>query len=395
MASDDFLKLTSMIYGENWRPIEYNWKWNKQTGYFAKVVLKRDAEAVELSSSAIDFVMFVADVQRVADSKGQVKLAKIQNANRYWNDMMNHFEDQQGEKLKAAADSVAKGTFQFDFDPFSGVRKILQGKKIPVSEPDVRGVKEHYFETFAFIALTGLQSLKTRERTEKTNAKFASYYSAIEKILRDGFVRPGKKMEPTADYRNYLDLVALDIYELGRHITEQSRYTDFLVNLLTEKGTVDVENGVRAIVDVYWRMCELCYPMLNVLRIAIELSEGKAPSKEKPTFEDLAAFLGANSQTEQLVECVQPLLRNCEAHCTTSVVMENREPTVVTYETRTAVASEISRIPFAEVDHMTKCLKFSLVPALYVALTLFEYAFQILTLRSNEFKLLLVTMGQY
>jgi len=193
----------------------------------------------------------------------------------------------------------------------------------------------------------------------------------------------------------FLDFASLDMIDLGRRITEQERYTNFLAGLLIEKGRVDIENGVRAIVDIYWRKCEVCYPMLNVLRVAIELSQSQTPGAEKPTFEDLVASLKSNADARQLVECVEPLLRNCEAHCATSVRTEHSDVYVVTYGTRTPTAREISKIPFKEVDDKTKCLKYALVPALYVTLALFEYAFQIITLTSYEFKLLLTTLSQY
>jgi hypothetical protein len=393
MASDDFLELTNLVYTQNWRPKKYEWRWNKDRGYSASVTLERDGDVKEFSSTATDCAVFIAQIQRLADSKGKVKLEKIRDTNKYWEDV-TYLLDENGEKLRAALELIAKGAFQFDFDPFAGIRKILQDK-IPVNDPDVRGVKSHYFETLAFVLLSGRSSVEIKEKTEKNNPKFASYYGIFEKLLRKGFMPDGKDTEPVRSYRRFLDFTSLDMIDLGRRVTEQERYTDFLAGLLIEKGRVEIENGVRAIVDIYWRMCEVCYPMLNALRVAIELSKSEKPSAEKLTFEDLVASLREDADACKLVECVEPLLRNCEAHCATSVRTETSGVYVVTYETRTPTAREISKMPFSEVDDKTKCLKYSLVPVLYVTLALFEYAFQIITLTCYEFKLLLITLSQY
>jgi hypothetical protein len=393
MVSEDFLKLTNMIYIEHWTPVDYTLKWSKESGYDARIVLERDKVRQELVSSADDFAMLVFDLKQVADSKGQIKLRKIRKAEKYYSDI-EYLLDEKGEKLKAAAQTVLSDSFQFQFDPFEGIRKILQDR-IPTNDPDVRGVKEHYYETLVHTHAVGRGFAEWKHKEEKINAKLASYAAVFEKILREAFMRPGKKQEPVQDYRKFLDWARRDVADLGWRILEQQKYTDFLMGLLVKAGGVDVENGVRAVLDVYWRMCELCYPLLNVTRIAIEVSQGKDPNLVQPSFEDLVKSLAGHAEATKLLDCVEPVLRNCEAHAATGVVLEGQTPIVVAYETRTAYAREIARMPFSQVDEKAKCLKYSLVPALYNTLLLFEYAFQVIVLNSHEFKLLLVTLDQF
>jgi hypothetical protein len=134
--------------------------------------------------------------------------------------------------------------------------------------------------------------------------------------------------------------------------------------------------------------------MLNAARIAIQLANGHRPSGEQPSFDDLVKFLHNDKFANQLVNYVEPVLRNAEAHCATAVASHDGSYEVIVYDHRSVPAKEICRIPFSKVSEMAKALKYSLIPALYITLCLFDYAFQILVLTSYEFKMLLVKMGQ-
>jgi hypothetical protein len=57
-------------------------------------------------------------------------------------------------------------------------------------------------------------------------------------------------------------------------------------------------------------------------------------------------------------------------------------------------AYEIKRFSYSDLEKMTNCLKSSALIAYYNTLMLFEYAFLILVLNSQEFKLRLVSVGQ-
>jgi hypothetical protein len=233
------------------------------------------------------------------------------------------------------------------------------------------------------------------EELKKANPKVASYARSYEKMLREAFMSPGKRVEPVADYRKFLDAVGIDVANLGARILDQHNYTSFLMDLVIKKGIVDMENGVRAVLDVYWRMCELGSPLLNIARIAAEMAQGKSPEAEPTSYEKLVQFLKEHQDGSVLVEFVEPVLRNAEAHVSTSVIMEGHNPIVIAYDARVRPAREIARMPFSAVDEKVQGLKHSRVlEAMYFTLVLFEFAFQITTLPSREFKLLLVRLGQ-
>ena len=134
--------------------------------------------------------------------------------------------------------------------------------------------------------------------------------------------------------------------------------------------------------------------MLNAARIAIQLTKVQRFPDEQPRFEELVEFLRKDKSANQLVSCVEPVLRNAEAHCATVVVPSKGSYEVVVYDHRSVPAKEISRIPFSKVSEMAKVLRVLSCSRAYITLCLFDYAFQILILTSYEFKMLLVKVGQ-
>jgi hypothetical protein len=393
MVSEDFLRIMNMMYAEGWKIIDGGAKCSQEQGWETKVVLQRDGETREISSSAPDVGMLVWDIKEVADSWGRVKLEKIQDTERYYEDI-DFLTDEKGEKLRAAVKAVVSGSFQFTFDPFEGIRKILQDR-IPVNDTDVRGVKEHYHESLAHIFVFGREMASRYEKLKETNPKGAPYAASYESILRQAFMPPGTRMEPVTGYRKFLDACGIDVANLGTRIIEQQKYTSFLMDLVIARGRVDVENGVRAVLDVYWRMCELAYPLLNIARISAEMAQGRSPKAESESFEKLVQFLKEHQDGSVLVEFVEPVLRNAEAHVSTSVITEDHNPIVIAYDARVRPAREIARMPFSAVDEKAQALKHARVlEVMCLTLMLFELAFQITAVPSREFKLLLVRLGQ-
>jgi len=368
-------------------------EYHKDTGEKATILLTKNGQTRELQSSAEDFVSFAIQLDKLVDSKGEIGLGKVKDLEKYYRDIENLVDEKQ-EKTRAAVKSILSGQYKFSFNPRSGIRKVLQDR-IPVTDPDVRGVKSHFFETYANLLIEGQRLVRLDEDMRKRNSDYAGYASKYGRILNRGFLGQANKTNMVDAYRKYIEVVQVDNEDLVRRVHEQLKYVHFLQQLLVDAGRVDIENGARAVVDAYWRLCELCSPMLYAAQVAVALSEDGGSDVGQPSLDNSVKSLRNNPETENLVKCVEPILRNSEAHCSSSIVLENGQPFVVAYESRTYPAREIKRFPLSEVTDSLNCLAKSLVLALCMTLQLFEYAFLLLVLGSYEFKMLLVTLDQY
>jgi hypothetical protein len=393
MASEDFLVLTDMIYNKGWSIKKITHTFHKDSGEKSTIVLTKDGEIQTIESSAEDFLTFAHQHQQIVNARGGSRLAKIRDSNKYWNDI-EKLVDTDGGKVNAATKSLLAGEFKFSFKPYEGIRKILQDR-IPTDDPDVRAVKTHFFETLAGVVIESRQLLKIQEFPKKINPTYAGYASTYEKTLRHGFLGEADKTNIIDAYKKYVEAIQIDHDDLLRRIQEQERYVEFLRQLLVSAGKADLQNGARAILDAYWRLCEVCYPMLYIAYVAIAFRENKILSRDRPSFEDLVASLENNPDTKSLVEGVEPVLRNSEAHCASSIIMENGHPVVIAYDSRSNPAREIKRYSLSQVTNKVNLLAKSLLGALSITLELFEHAFLLLVLNSYEFKMRLVTLDQY
>jgi hypothetical protein len=393
MASEDFLLLTDMIYNKRWSIKEITHRFGKDIGAKSTVVLTKDGQIQTIESSAEDFLAFALQHQQIVNAKGESKLAKIRDSDKYYDDI-EKLGDIDGAKVNAAAKSLLAGEFKFSFNPYEGIRKILQDR-ITSNDPDIRGVKTHFFETFAGVLIESRQMLKLEKSPKKVNPTYARYASTYEKTLRHGFLGEADKTNIINAYKKYAEAIQIDHQDLLRRVSEQERYAEFLRQLLASAGKADLQNGARAILDAYWRLCEVCQSMLYVAYVAVAFRENRILSRDRPSFEDLVACLENNPETRDLVEAVEPALRNSEAHCASSIIVESNHPVVIAYDCRTNPAREIKRYSLSEVTNKVNLLSKSLLGALSITLELFEYAFLLLVLDSREFKMRLVTLDQY
>ncbi len=393
IVSENFLLLTNLVYIDGWSIVRTKFECHKEGGEKATVILSKNGQTRELQSFDEDFVSFIVQIDKLVDSKGQTKLRKIRNTNKYFEDIENLVDEKQ-EKTRAAVKSILSGQFKFSFNPRNGIRKVLQDR-ISTSDPDVRGVKSNFFETYASLLIEGQRLVKLDEDMRKRNSDYAGYASKYGRILNRGFLGWANKTNVVDAYRRYIEAVSVDHEDFVRRINEQLKYVYFLQQLLVGIGRVDIENGARAVVDAYCRLCELCYPALYVAEVAVAFAKDRGSDIGQPSFDDLVKSLRNNSETRDLVEYVEPVLRNSEAHCATSIVLENGQPFVVAYDSRACPAREMKRFPLLELTNSLNCLAKSLVLALCTTLQLFEYAFLLLVLGSYEFKMLLVTLDQY
>lgn len=393
MASEDFLLLTDMIYNKRWSIKEIRHTFRKESGMKSTIVLNKDSQTKTLQSSAEDFVRFALQHEAIVNAKGEGKLAKIRDSEKYWDDI-EKLVDMDGGKVRAAVKSILAGEFKFAFDPYNGIRKILQ-ERIPINDPDVRGVKAHFFETCAGVLIESRQFLRLWETPKKNNPKFARYATTYEEILRHGFLGQANRTNIIDAYKKYVEALHLDHEDLVRRVHEQGKYAEFLRKLLVSTTKVDLQNGGRAVLDAYWRLCEVCQPMLYAAYAATAFAENRTLSGERPSFEVLVKSLGDNPKTKTLIDCVEPVLRNSEAHCASSIVLDSGQPRVIAYDCRSYPVREIKRFPLSEVESKVNCLAHSLLGALCMTLEIFEYAFLQLVLDSYEFKMRLVTLDQY
>jgi len=389
LASQDFVELMKLVYFEKWEIVKSEHGLEKSKPY-ANVHLRRDSEEMKIPSTELDFFNYVVMLEEVADAKGRIRFVKIKNREQYYRDL-DALLLNEDNKIREAIRKMNSGQFKLDFDVESGLDKLLSGSR-DFNDPNIAGLKTHYFEVLAcFIKLT-VQFAKTIKEQSKKNTEFARYYRLYDEVLRLGFMPAGKRiaLKDYVSLRESLDFGLLDVVD---RTEEQKEYAEFIFGLLGKEGRVDAANGIRCLLDIYRRFCELCYPFLNLACRALALPLGKKP-KEQDRFSEVVDAL-RRSKFWELVDIVNPTVRHCEAHVSTRVRYHpTKKGEAILIDSRPRPAKELGRLTFDEVCEMSRKMYYCLNPALREGFALFLGALSILTLKSFEFKTLLASLGQ-
>jgi hypothetical protein len=391
MASEDFERLMNLIYFEGYKVFECTLNFERSEDTIAKVILTKDSEETILQSSSEDFCNYVASLKKTANNSGKFQLTKIENTDAYYEDV-EFLIDTDGKKMQAAIKKVQSGDFVLDFDIEKIFDKFISGK-YGKKDTNIIKIKTYYFEIFASTLLLSNEYLKIKEKMERRNKEFIKYYLLIDEILRMAFMRVGKPIEAIKDYKFFKNFLTVDIENIARRTTEQGEYVSDLFGMLAKRGAVEGPIGIKYLLDVYRRFCELSFDFINMLRIAIEVADGVEKPESNLSHLKNVEIIKSKQKYSKLVESIDPHIRHSESHMNTHIDYEKgKRGEVVLINTEGGKEKVVGKYTFHDLSDMTKTIQRSLYPALLIAFTIFETAFKLLIFNSPEYKFMLLKL---
>lgn len=387
MASEDFEKLMTLIYFEGYKVSKLSLSVHGEDE-IAKIILAKDSDETTLQSSSEDFFYYVASLKKTVNNNGKFEFSKVENTTAYYEDI-EFLSDTDRNKIQAAIKKVQSGKFVLDFDIEGIFDKFLSGNYGKMDK-DITKLKTYYFEIFALTLFLSNEYLKIKEKIERTNNEFIGYYLLVDEILRTAFMRVGKPIEAIKDYKFFKNFLTFDIENIARRTTEQAEYVNDLLGMLAERGTVEGSVGIKYLLDLYRRFCELSFEFINMLRIAIEVADGVEKPESYFSYLDNVQTIKSKEKYSKLVESIDPYIRHSESHMNTRIDYKNGEITLI--NTSGGKEKVVGKYTFREISDMTKKIQRSLYPALLVAFTIFETAFKLLIFNSPEYKFMLLKL---
>lgn len=392
MASKDFEKLMKLIYFEGYKISKLSLRVHGEDA-IEKITLVKDSDEITLQSSSEDFLYYVTSLKKTVNNNGKFQFSKIENTAAYYEDI-EFLSDTDRNKIQAAIKKVQSGKFALDFDLEKIFDKFLSGKYGKIDE-DITKLKTYYFEIFALTLFLSNEYLKIKEKIERINNEFIEYYSLVDEILRMAFLRVGKPIEAIKDYKFFKNFLTFDIENIARRTTEQGEYVNDLLGMLAERGSVEGSVGIKYLLDVYRRFCELSFEFINMLRIAIEVADGVKKPEFYLSYLENVEIIKSKGKYSKLVESVDPHIRHSESHMNTRIDYEiGKRGEVVLINTEGGKEKVVGKYTFHELSDMTKTIQRSLYPALLVAFTIFETAFKLLIFNSPEYKFMLLKLNK-
>ena len=385
MSSQDFIQLMDKIHKEGYDIHSINIKAERQNDGFstkATVTLEKGGKQISIESQSWDFIQYAMELRRSADIYGKVKFTRIRDSNKYYEDV-KHLIDLDHRKVHNAWEDIRSGKFVFNYDPPKMVEEFLSNNK-NVRKSTYLPLKKDYHHILALSLTKARKFSNLQNKLIQNNPNIQDLVKAGEEIT--------KSFRPTGnaltDFQFYQSFLSFDIQDLNKRFTEQTTVIEDTIQELIRRKTIPSNIAIPKIMDIYRRCLELSAPMLNIIRIGLEIKNGvPSPIKNDSLTRNVSSLIG-DQNYGQYFSCIDATIRHADAHI--SYKISGRE--VQLLDIRSKKPKVIKTYTFDEILKMTNALLYELLPAIFYTFLIREVAAFLLVLTSFEYKVLLLSI---
>lgn len=351
------------------------------------ITLEKEGEQLTINTSELDCILYVAKLRSIAQSDGEVLLAPIKNADLY-NQTIEFLIDEDGAKLQNALNDLSSGKFVFEYSPHKLIDELLE------SPPNIRTLRnpkflrltKDYFSILALVLKQSQELLGIQNRIEKRYPEIKKYLTAMEWIYA-AFSSVTKN--PIKNYSYFKSYVSFDSDILFDQLSHQMEITDEVIQRLITHGRLNWRRDIPKMMNIYTRCIEPLKPLVNLLRVGLELREGiHSPQKEYYLIQNITV-LKSHVKHGSLFSCLDEQIRHGDAHTSTFIKGDQVE----IRNGLTRKSKVIRTFKCYELANMILEMRQQFFPALMIATVLNDFALLDQVLIGIEYKILLATLG--
>lgn len=388
MASQDFICLMAKLHEERCdvRSIKVN---AERVGdnfpIVATIVLEKGGEQITLQSSEIDFVEYLFELRGVVDTDGDYRFRRLKDPNQYLTDV-EHLIDEDKGKLKEAAKKIISGEFTFTYDAHKLIDQLLRSKG-NVKNEKFLPLKRDYHYILANAFLISKEMLKANDGLAHKYSESKKIILAVDTVMKS-FWPTGNAIK---DYKFYRSFVKFDIDGLAKRISTELPVADDTIKEFIRRGKIDADIAIPKLMDMYGRLIELSAPMINLIRIGLELKRGNSsPHKEYRLGQNIE-ILKADLDYGPFFSCLDEHIRHADAHASRRIDRASRK--VHLLDARCKRERIVGTYTFDEFTAMINRMQNQFFPAIFPTLMLFDTATMDILLVSTEYKHLLLAVS--
>lgn len=350
----------------------------------ATVRLANGSEETELKSTQDDFMQYVITLQKVVDGQGNYRLKPLKSLNQYWKDIED-LADSDGQKVRLAVQELVTGTFKFSYNPgemfdnFLLVRTTNEDKFLPL--------KQDYHRIFATSLLESKQALVMRQKLVDTKPPSQKFFDGIGQI----FIGLRPTDSAIQNFLFYKSFVNFDIDSLWKRLSNQTTVISDTFAEFARRRRIPGKVALPRLIDSYRRMLEATKPVLNLLRISLELRMGKPKPDKEATLGKNIAVLRLDPNYGNLFSSLDAMIRHSDAHV--SIELDDSKGLVKLLDVRGKKEKLIRTYTYSNLSDMVREATQLLLPAILIGFHLQEIVMKSLVLASPEFKFRLLAVG--
>jgi hypothetical protein len=347
------------------------------------ISLRKAAQHQEFKSEEPDVSFFAFEHHSFRNPKGTHEMRRVKNLNQYWEDVRN-IVDEDGSKMRSAVARVSKPGYNAAFDADRLLEEAYRSEVRPFSKRYLP-LKEAYFEVAAEYLVMSQIFLADQERLVKANPQVKKFIDASQAAF-SAFMRDP---DPISNFQRYRLLVDIDLRSYAQRLVGQLAIVGRTLDDLVKKGSMSPDEAVPRLLEIYKRILEVAAPILNVLRISLELKSGTSnPTPDLGLSENVRII--RSGQTGGVFDCLDPNLRHADAH---AAHVEIEGGKVRLFDHKSRQPKLVAEYPIERIGRIVQEAHQALLPAIVNSLILVEMAMKDLLLLSPGHRFYILGIG--
>jgi hypothetical protein len=351
------------------------------------IILEKEGEQVTITTSEPDCIIYVARLRSIVLTDGKILRVPVKNTELY-NRNIGSLIDKDNIKIEDALRDIVSGKFVFTYSPQKLTDELLES---PANIKTLRNPKflpllKDYFYILALILKQSQELLRMHNELEKKTPEIKESLTAMGWIYA-GFSLVTKN--PIKNYRYFKSHVSFDSDRLFEQLSHQMEIIDEVYQSLIAKGRLNWRRDIPKMMGIYTRCIEPLRPLINLLRVGLELREGVRSPKKDYTLIQNIAILKSHAKYSSLFACLDEQIRHGDAH--TSTFVKGNQVEIRNGLTRKSKV--IRTFKCNELANIILEMRQQFFPALMTATILNDFALLDQVLISVEYKLLLASLG--
>lgn len=388
MASHDFVDLMTKLHKERYDVLSIRINIDRISdshSTMGTIVLGKGGEQITLQSSEVDFIQYLFELKGMVDTDGEYKFRRLKNSNQYFVDI-EHLIDNDHGKLNEATKQLISGEFTFTYDAPNLIDEFLRSER-NVKNKKFLPLKRDYHYILASAFLISREMLKAHKGLTSKFPESKRVIQAVDSIMKS-FWRTGNAIKDYKFYRSYLKF---DIGQLAKRMLTELPVAGDTRKEFMRRGKIDADIAIPKIMDIYGQFIELSAPVINLIRIGLELKKGNPSPYGEYKLGQNIKILKSDPDYGPLFGCLDEQIRHADAHASRHIDKAARK--VLLIDARGNRERIVGTYTFDEFTDMMNVMQNQFFPAVFPTLVIFDVATLDILLVSREYKHMLLAVG--
>ncbi len=350
----------------------------------AAVQVKKDFFERQIRSSEPAFTEHCFRLHKSLDTDGNRVLRPYKNLNRYWDEAKTFGHDADA-KRKAVGERFNKRQLRLEGNLKSLFTECLKSRDWGCSK--FLPLKESYFEMGLAVLLESQQLLNSQKRLYEACPEAKPYGASIEQILNGAWQKEETFIKRCVRFTEY---AGIDVEDAVLRAHGQRKHVQDLFDMLAPKAPMPARKGLPHLLDAYRRYCESLRPFIRALAQALRVAEGRPPLPDNMRYQKIVDVI-KSSQYGFVVDCLDPAIRNSEAHGATEYD-DDAALVVLTEPDEAGGRRTIKSYSYWQITDMLRRLERGLFPAMLSEFAVHQIGLIATVMHSEEYFYLLLSI---